>query len=223
MMNIIETENLSKQYRQGELTLNALSGINIKIPEKAFAALLGPSGSGKSTLLNIFGLIDQPTEGKLTFCGQDISHATEKELTTIRRHQLGFIFQGFNLVPVMTVFDNVEYPLTLLGLDKKTRDEKVNAMLERVGISQFKNHLPDQISGGQKQRVAIARALITQPKLVIADEPTANLDTQTATGIIELMYQMHQDFGTSFIIATHDERMSSHCHTSYQLHDGVLQ
>lgn len=123
----------------------------------------------------------------------------------------------------MTVFDNVEYPLTLLGLDKKTRHEKVNTMLERVGIAQFKNYLPDQISGGQKQRVAIARALITEPKLVIADEPTANLDTKTATAIIELMYQMHQDFGTSFIIATHDERMSSHCHTSHLLHDGVLQ
>ncbi|HEB63402.1 MAG TPA: ABC transporter ATP-binding protein [Gammaproteobacteria bacterium] len=222
-MNILETKNLSKQYKQGELSVNALSGINIQIPEKAFTALLGPSGSGKSTLLNIFGLIDQPTQGKLYFCGKDITAASEKELTAIRRHQLGFIFQGFNLVPVMTVFDNVEYPLTLLGLDKKTRYERVNLMLNRVGISRFKKHLPDQISGGQKQRVAIARALITKPKLVIADEPTANLDTKTATGIIDLMYQMHQDFGTSFIIATHDERMSSHCHNSYQLHDGVLQ
>ncbi len=222
-MNILETKNLYKQYKQGEISVNALSGINIQIPEKAFTALLGPSGSGKSTLLNIFGLIDQPTQGKLYFCGKDITAASEKELTAIRRHQLGFIFQGFNLVPVMTVFDNVEYPLTLLGLDKKTRYERVNLMLDRVGISQFKKHLPDQISGGQKQRVAIARALITKPKLVIADEPTANLDTKTATGIIDLMYQMHQDFGTSFIIATHDERMSSHCHNSYQLHDGVLQ
>ncbi len=222
-MNIIETEDLAKEYRQGELRFNALSGINIKIPQKSFAALLGPSGSGKSTLLNIFGLIDQPTQGKLSFCGQDITKNSEKELTSIRRHQLGYIFQGFNLVPVMTVFDNVEYPLTLLGLNKKTRHERVHLMLERVGIAALKNHLPDQISGGQKQRVAIARALVTQPKLVIADEPTANLDTKTATDIIELMYQMHQDSGTSFIIATHDVRMSSHCHISYQLHDGVLQ
>ena len=222
-MNIIETENLSKQYKQGELSVNALSDINIQIPEKTFSALVGPSGSGKSTLLNIFGLIDKPSQGKVYFCGQDLVHTTDQELTRMRRHKLGFIFQGFNLIPVMTVFDNVEYPLTLLGLDKKIRHQRVNSMLDRVGIAQYKKHLPDQISGGQKQRVAIARALVTEPNLVIADEPTANLDTDTATGIIKLMYQMHQDFGTSFIIATHDERMSSQCHTSYQLHDGVLQ
>ncbi len=222
-MNIIEAENLSKQYKQGELSVNALSHVNLTLSEKTFSALLGPSGSGKSTLLNIFGLIDQLTQGKLIFCGQDISHSTDKQLTRIRRKKLGFIFQGFNLVPVMSVFDNIEYPLILLNVDKKMRHQQVNAMLERIGIAAFKKHLPDQISGGQKQRVAIARALITQPTLVIADEPTANLDTDTATNIIELMYQMHQDFNTSFIIATHDERMSSRCFTSHQLHDGVLQ
>jgi len=223
MTNIIETENLSKRYQQGELCVDALSGVNIKFSSQAFAALLGPSGSGKSTLLNICGLIDKPSHGTIHFCGENITDTSEKELTTIRRNKLGFIFQGFNLVPVMSVYDNIEYPLILLGVDKKSRRERVKEMLETVGLSKLEKHLPDQVSGGQKQRVAIARALITQPKLVIADEPTANLDTQTATDIINLMHKMHKDFGTAFIIATHDERMSSHCNTAYQLHDGVLQ
>jgi len=222
-MNIIETHNLSKQYQQGELSVNALTGISMNLPRKSFAALLGPSGSGKSTLLNICGLIDKPSNGKLFFCGEDITHASEKELTKIRRNNLGFIFQGFNLVPVMSVFDNIEYPLILSGVDKKARKERVNAMLDMVGLTELKKHLPDQISGGQKQRVAIARALITQPSLVIADEPTANLDSRTATGIIQLMHKMHRELSTSFIIATHDERMSSQCDSALQLHDGELQ
>ncbi len=223
MTNIIETKNISKQYEQGDLSVSALNDVNISLSNQAFAALLGPSGSGKSTLLNICGLIDKPTQGALYFCGENIADASDKELTTIRRNKLGFIFQGFNLVPVMSVYDNVEYPLILLGVGKKLRRERVTAMLETVGLLPFEKHLPDQVSGGQKQRVAIARALITQPRLVIADEPTANLDTQTATDIINLMYTMHKDFGTAFIIATHDERMSSHCNIEYQLHDGALQ
>jgi len=221
-MNIIETTNLSKQYQQGDLSVNALSQINMEIPYLAFTALLGPSGSGKSTLLNICGLIDKPTDGKLSFCGTALNNLSDKELTTIRREKLGFIFQGFNLVPVMNVYDNVEYPLILLGVAKKERVERVDSMLELVGLEKYKNHLPDQISGGQKQRVAIARALIAKPSLVIADEPTANLDTKTATDIIELMHKMHVDFNTSFIIATHDERMSSRCKASFHLQDGVL-
>jgi len=223
MTNIIETWNLTKHYQQGKLRVDALCGVNIKLPSQAFTALLGPSGSGKSTLLNICGLIDNPSQGTIHFCGENITHASEERLTTIRRNKLGFIFQGFNLVPVMSVYDNIEYPLILLGVNKKLRRERVKTMLETVGLSTFEKHLPDQVSGGQKQRVAIARALITQPKLVIADEPTANLDTQTATDIINLMHKMHNDFNTAFIIATHDDRMSANCNTAYQLHDGVLQ
>ena len=222
-MNIIETINVSKQYLQGESSLKALSEVNIQIPEHSFSALLGPSGSGKSTLLNIFGLIDRASNGKLLFRGEDLSTANDNELTTIRRNQLGFIFQGFNLIPVMNIYDNIEYPLILLGVDKKLRVDHVNNMLEMTGLTRYKNHLPDEISGGQKQRVAIARALAAKPTLVIADEPTANLDTKTATDIINLMYQMHREFGTSFIIATHDDRMSSRCDTAFYMHDGVLQ
>ena len=222
-MNIIETQNLGKHYQQGELSVSALSNVNLTVSNRAFAALLGPSGSGKSTLLNICGLIDKPTQGSLYFCGENVSKASDKNLTNFRRKNLGFIFQGFNLIPVMTIFDNIEYPLILLGIDKKSRREKVNAILSKVGLLKFEKHLPDQISGGQKQRVAIARALITNPKLVIADEPTANLDTPTAMDIINLMFKMHEDYGTAFIIATHDERMSSQCNIAYQLHDGVLQ
>jgi len=222
MSAIIEMENIQKYYRQGKIETPALSNINFSLNENDFVALTGPSGSGKSTLLNLCGLIDQPSSGKVNFYGKDISQNSEKELCTIRRQQLGFVFQGFNLIPVMSVFDNIEYPLTLLGIAPKKSKQRTQQILEEVGLTSFANQLPDQISGGQKQRVAIARALISKPKLVIADEPTANLDSQTASEIIQLMQQLHDQSGTAFIIATHDERMSSQCKSIYQLHDGVL-
>ncbi len=222
MPAIIEMNNINKQYRQGKIETPALKNINFSLHENDFVALTGPSGSGKSTLLNLCGLIDQPSSGQLFFCGEDLSKSSEKQLCTIRRQQLGFVFQGFNLIPVMSVFDNVEYPLTLLGINHHQSRQRTQQILEAVGLANFAKQLPDQISGGQKQRVAIARALISKPKLVIADEPTANLDSQTASEIIQLMQQLHDDSGTAFIIATHDERMSSQCKTIYQLQDGVL-
>lgn len=174
-------------------------------------------------MLNICGLIDQCDEGEPLFDRMDYSDASVEQMTSVRRHKLGFVFQGFNLVPVMSVFDNVEYPLLLADVPAAERKQQVNALLERVGLLEHSTHLPDQISGGQKQRAAIARALIKKPLLVIADEPTANLDTGTATDVIDLMHAMSNDFGCSFLIATHDKRMSSRCDQILQLEDGAMQ
>ncbi len=220
---LLKASGLGKTYHTGDVDLEALKSVDFEMPVGAFSALVGPSGSGKSTLLNICGLIDQPTQGSVHFRGVDMSHESEETLTRIRREHIGFIFQGFNLVPVMSVQDNIEYPLFLSGLPTAECRERVKEMLGRVGISDYADHLPDQISGGQKQRVAIARALIKRPELVIADEPTANLDTETATAVIDLMHSMCGEFNTTFIIATHDDRMSSRCDTQIHLKDGMLQ
>lgn len=220
---LLQTRDLSKAYHHGSTTLQALKNIGMNIPKGAFTALVGPSGSGKSTLLNICGLIDQCDTGQLLFDGEDLSNSTVEQMTQVRRHKLGFVFQGFNLVPVMSVFDNVEYPLLLADVPADERKQQVNELLDRVGLLEHATHLPDKISGGQKQRAAIARALVKKPLLVIADEPTANLDTATATDVIDLMHSMSEDFGCSFLIATHDERMSSRCNQILQLEDGELQ
>ncbi len=220
---IIQTENIGKTYQMGTNSVQALKGVNLNLKRGAFAALVGPSGGGKSTLLNICGLIDSCDEGQLLFNGENLTHSCDKKLTQIRREKVGFVFQGFNLVPVMSIFDNIEYPLILADTPKKERQKRVNEMIAFVGLEGLSSHLPDQISGGQKQRVAIARALIKKPLLVIADEPTANLDTSTAKSVIDLMHGMCESEKSTFIIATHDQRMASRCDTQLELVDGVLQ
>lgn len=220
--NVLKTQNLGKTYHTGEVSFQALQQVNLEIPQGAFTALVGPSGSGKSTLLNICGLIDAADEGTLLFDGEDLTHANPKRLTRVRREKLGFIFQGFNLIPVMSVRDNIEYPLFLDDVPERERKQRVDDMIQRVGLASLASNLPDHISGGQKQRVAVARALIKQPHLVIADEPTANLDTETATSVIQLMQGMCQEFNSTFLIATHDDRMSSRCDRQIHLVDGQL-
>ena len=220
---ILRTVALSKTYRSGEVCLQALCSVELELLAGTFTALVGPSGSGKSTLLNICGLIDSADSGDLSFDGDDINACSDDQCTLIRRYKLGFVFQGFNLSPVMSVFDNVEYPLFLANVARAERRRQVNEILERVDLIAQAEKLPDQISGGQKQRVAIARALVKRPKLVIADEPTANLDTETATAVIDLMHDMSRDSGSSFLIATHDDRMSSRCDYIHHLQDGHLQ
>jgi len=220
---ILQCKGLSKTYVQGEIKVQALKKVDLTLKKGAFVALIGPSGSGKSTLLNICGLIDKPTSGEVWFLDEALHKCSENRLTQLRREKMGFIFQGFNLVPVMSIYENVEYPLTLTDMSASERKTIVEAMLQRVGIAQYAHHLPDQISGGQKQRVAIARALVKRPALVIADEPTANLDTDTATAVIDLMHGMCQEFNTTFIIATHDDRMSSRCDRQIILHDGEIE
>lgn len=222
MKSIIELSNINKVYPGANEGVHALRGLNLKISEGVFAALMGPSGSGKSTLLNICGLIDEPSDGVHFFDGQDCSSLSETELTRIRREKIGFIFQNFNLIPVMSLFENVEYPLILANMPIIKRQAKVLEIIEAVGLLPFKDHLPDQISGGQRQRVAIARALIKEPRLVIADEPTANLDSTTATQVIDLMHALAAKNNTTFLIATHDNRMADRCGLTLHLQDGVI-
>ena len=220
---LIDLRSVCKRYGLGTSEVHALRGVDLRIEKGEFVALCGPSGSGKTTLLNICGLIDTLDEGGYSFDGRDVGNLSQRALTAQRKHSIGFIFQGFNLLPIMTVYENVEYPLTLLGVNAARRREQVRSILERVGLWSLRKQFPEQISGGQKQRAAIARALIKQPALVIADEPTANLDTATATNTIDLMRELRQQMQVTFVIATHDERMTSRCDRSIHLVDGQLQ
>jgi putative ABC transport system ATP-binding protein len=185
-------------------------------------ALTGPSGSGKSTMLNLCGLIDTPDRGTREIAGATVDQLDEIALTTLRREKVGFIFQGFNLVPVMTVYDNVDYPLLLLGIATAERKKLVTEMLRCTGLETLAQRLPDALSGGQRQRVAIARALVKSPALVIADEPTANLDSITAQQIVDLLRELAHERAAAVVVATHDERMSSHCDRVLRLADGVM-
>jgi len=222
-MNTLLTLNaISKTYHLGNNQVKALRSVDFVMMEGEFTALRGPSGSGKSTLLNICGLLDQFDEGTYYLGGIDIKTLTKQELTLKRREKIGFVFQGFNLIPVMTVFENVEYPLLLGGVATPQRWERTLNILEQVGLKAFADHLPEQLSGEQRQRVAIARALVKKPPLVIANEPTANLDTDTAIDVIDLMRILGRDYGTTFLIATHDKRMAMRCDRTLQLTDGVL-
>jgi len=219
----VRLADLRKAYRVGEASVAALKGVSLDVGRGEMVALTGPSGSGKSTLLNLCGLIDTPDAGSRELDGFPIDGLDEAGLTRLRREKVGFIFQGFNLVPVMTVFDNVEYPLLLLGAPAPERRHRVAAVLRQVGLEDFAGRLPDALSGGQRQRVAIARALVKSPTLVIADEPTANLDSSTALQIVDLLHRLARERDASVVVATHDERMSSHCDRVLHLMDGELQ
>lgn len=218
----INIEGVSKNYFFGGANICAISQASIKINKGSFVAVCGPSGSGKSTLLNACGLIDTFDEGQYYLNDIKVNTLDEVDRTKIRRKEIGFVFQGYNLIPVMNVFDNISYPLLLLGKDKSQIKEETFDMLERVGLIEFASRLPDQLSGGQRQRVAIARALVKHPTLVIADEPTANLDTKTAEIIVDLMKDLGRQFFATFLIATHDERMARHCDKVYNIVDGIL-
>ena len=223
-MPLVEAHNLTKDYIAGEITVKAIRGIDLSIEPGSFVSFVGPSGSGKSTLLNMIGCLDPPTSGSLTVAGQDISDLNPKKSAKFRGDHVGFIFQDFNLIPVLTVAENIEYPLQMVqNIPPAQRKKRVQELLEAVGMGDQGNKLPSQISGGQKQRVAVARALITNAKLVLADEPTANLDRKTANRIITLMKEMRDEFGTTFIFSTHDPRVVDNAEIIYNLEDGVLQ
>ena len=219
----IALTGIVKHYRMGEEDIPALKGIDLDVPSGAFVAVRGPSGSGKSTLLNICGLIDGFDAGQYLLAGEDVGGLDDTARTLIRRRRIGFVFQSYNLVPVMSVRDNVDYPLLLAELPADERRARVDEILAQVGLTGLAERRPDQLSGGQRQRVAIARALVKSPTLVIADEPTANLDTATASQVVDLMKTLGAAHGATFLIATHDERMAAHCDEVRAMVDGVLQ
>jgi len=222
-MGLVVAEQLSKDYLTGEVVVRALNGVNFTIEPASFVSFIGPSGSGKTTLLNLIGCLDKPTAGRLTVAGADVSSLSRGESAAFRGANLGFIFQDFNLLPVLTVYENVEYPLLMVqNIPVEQRKERIDQLLGAVGMMEQQHKYPDQISGGQKQRVAIARALVTHPQLVLADEPTANLDSQTAYTVIDLMKKMRDDLKTTFIFSTHDQKIVGEAEIIYQLTDGVL-
>lgn len=220
---VVRLRGVRKTYRLGAHVIPALQGVDLEVRRGELLALTGPSGSGKSTILNLCGLIDTPDEGDIALSGTPVQGLDEVARTLLRRDALGFVFQSFNLVPVMTVAENVDYPLFLTGVPAAERRERVAAQLHAVGLQDHAQHHPDALSGGQRQRVAIARALIKRPRLVIADEPTASLDSHTADQVLDLMRERGQAEGAAFVIATHDERLTRRCDRVVALLDGRIQ
>ena len=218
----VALRGVHKSYRLGQHVVHALQGVDLTVGRGELVAITGPSGSGKSTILNLCGLIDTPDGGEVELGGQRAGALDETQRTLLRRDALGFVFQSFNLVPVMTVAENVDYPLFIAGVAPDERRERVAAQLQAVGLSEHAKHRPDALSGGQRQRVAIARALIKRPRLVIADEPTASLDSHTADQVIALMRERCRAEGAAFVIATHDTRLSERCDRVLSLLDGRL-
>ncbi len=223
-MPLVEVSHLNKTYQMGEVTISALKDISLDIEAGSFVSIVGPSGSGKSTVLNLVGCLDQPSSGSIKVVNEEVGQLNSKERANFRGQHLGFIFQNFNLIPVLSVYENVEYPLLMVKNESgiKNRD-RILQLLDAVGVLDQKDKFPAQISGGQMQRVAVARALVTQPKLVIADEPTANLDHDTAYKIINLMKEMKDQFNTTFVFSTHDPKVIGEAEIIYTLEDGILK
>ena len=223
-MPLIELEGISKSYQMGDITISALKDISLKIEKGTFVSIIGPSGSGKSTMLNLIGCLDLPSSGSLKVVEKEVVHLNSKQRAAFRGEHLGFVFQNFNLIPVLTVYENVEYPLLMVKNESSAKHkERILRLLDEVGVLEQKDKLPHQISGGQMQRVAVARALVTQPKLVIADEPTANLDHDTAYKIINLMKKMKDQWNTTFIFSTHDPKIIGEAEIIFTLEDGQIQ
>ena len=222
-MSLIVAEALEKTYVAGDISVHAIRGVDFSIEPGSFVSFIGPSGSGKSTLLNMIGCLDPPTKGTLMVAGEEITGLNPREAAFFRGEHIGFVFQDFNLIPVLTVFENVEYPLQMVqNWPRDERKARVMEMLEAVGMADQAQKYPSQISGGQKQRVAVARALVTKAKLVLADEPTANLDRKTAGRIIALMKKMRDEFSTTFVFSTHDPRIVDNVEITFTLDDGKL-
>jgi putative ABC transport system ATP-binding protein len=222
-MSLVTAENLDKTYQVGDISVKAIRGVNFTIEPASFVAFVGPSGSGKSTLLNMIGCLDPPTSGSLHVASQDVAGMDRKQAAQFRGKHIGFVFQDFNLIPVLTVFENVEYPLLMVqNWPVQERKKRVDDLLKSVGMGDQGNKYPSQISGGQKQRVAVARALVTNTQIVLADEPTANLDGETANRIINLMKKMRDEFNTTFIFSTHDPKVMRRAEIIFTLEDGKL-
>lgn len=223
MPDIVSIQNVYKEYPLDKVVVPALQGVSLTVTQGDFLSIVGPSGSGKTTLLNLIGCVDTATRGTVLINGHDTKNLTDTQLTDLRLNTLGFIFQSFNLVPVLSVFQNVEFPLLLQRkFTKDERAKRVDELLEKVGLDNHTKHRPSELSGGQRQRVAIARALVTRPMIVLADEPTANLDSVTGENIIDLMKEMNKVEKTTFIFSTHDAKVMSHANSVIKLADGKI-
>jgi len=219
---VVETIDLCKVYRMGLTEIHALKNVNLKVYRGEMVAVVGPSGSGKTTLLNLIGTLDKPTSGKIYIDGEDITTKSEKELTLLRRKKIGFVFQFYNLIPVLTAYENVELPLLISGVPKKEREKRVRKLLEMVGLEDRMNHRPDELSGGEQQRVAIARALVNNPSIILADEPTGDLDTETGLMVVQLMRKLAKEEDSTVIMVTHDPQISEIADRIIYLRDGKI-
>ena len=219
---VARLRDVSKSYKVGRTEVFALRDVSLEIQAKRFTMLVAPSGSGKTTLLNLLGCIDRPTSGVIEVAGQTVAELGENALSDFRALTIGFIFQGFSLIPVLSAYENVEYPLLLTGMAAGERRQRTLAMLDAVGLAEQRERRPNELSGGQKQRVAIARALVKHPQIVLADEPTANLDSETGAAVVSLMRRMQADVGATFIFATHDPHLIAQADTTIAMRDGAL-
>ena len=223
MEPIVSLTGVTRDYQQGEVVVHALRGIDLEFRPGDFAAVAGPSGSGKTTLLNVMSGLDQPTSGTVTVDGQTVNGMTKSEMSRLRLHRIGFVFQAYNLLPVLTAYENAEYVLMMQNVPAAERREKVMRLLGQVGLEGMENRFPRELSGGQQQRVAIARAMASAPALVLADEPTANLDSSTAAELLELMEDLNQDKGMTFVFSTHDRRVMRRAKRLLLLKDGAVE
>jgi putative ABC transport system ATP-binding protein len=221
-MTVLEAKQVKKQYQMGEVTVDALDGVNFVVHQGEFVAVMGPSGSGKSTLLHLLGGLDGATDGEITLAGQPLSKLSDNEITVVRRRKVGFIFQFYNLLPTLTAEENVGLPLLIDGQSLDKHKEKIDKLLALVGLADRKHHKPDQLSGGQQQRVAIARAFVNDPEIVLADEPTGNLDSKSGTAILELLRKTCSDLGATIVMVTHDPRAASYADRVVFLKDGEI-
>lgn len=221
-MSVIQLEDVTKVYQVGEVDTRALRGLTLTVEEGEFTAIVGPSGSGKTTVLQMMGCLDRPTSGTVRVNGQNVTDLDDNQRAELRKGTIGFIFQFFALIPVLTAYENIELPLLLTGKKASMRKERVDELLEAVGLSHRAHHRPDQLSGGEKQRVSVARALAVNPLLVLADEPTANLDTENGNQVIEIMQRLNKETGTTFVFATHDPRVMPFARRVVTLRDGTV-
>jgi putative ABC transport system ATP-binding protein len=219
---VVETVDLNKEFHLGDIVVPALRGINFQVKKGEFLVIMGPSGSGKSTLLNMIGGLDNPTSGKVYINGQDISEMSDAALTELRAREIGFVFQFYNLVPVLTALENVELPLMVTGVSDKDSRKRATELLGLVGLSDRLHHRPDELSGGQRQRVSIARAIANDPAIVLADEPTGDVDTKTGDEILDLMHDLNRNLGTTLIVITHDPSVAEHCDRLVRIVDGQI-